>query len=182
MNTIKATQSFYDIKLTFKDLVTKNFMLHDWFLKKIRQVRMMDSLIEDNNNWLSVVQSIWGLLNFRIQQRLLPPTPIDMIDEYYKKISMAELIFAIYSDNLATTKTSSISHLYGNNYWYGFFRDQANKYIGDQWGTDRREGDRREGNRQEDDRHGGDHQEDNRRGGDHRKGDHRDIWKQNDHE
>ncbi len=50
MNTIKVAQSFYNTKLTFKDLVMKNFMFHDWFLKKIRQVRIMGSLIEDNNN------------------------------------------------------------------------------------------------------------------------------------
>ncbi len=120
---IKATQSFYDIKLTFKDLVTKNFMFHDWFLKKIRQVWTMDSLVKDNNNWLPVIQSIWSLLDSRIQQRLLLPIPIDTMDEYYKKINMVELILAIYSDNLAATKTNNTSHLYGSNYRYSFSRN-----------------------------------------------------------
>ncbi len=54
-----------------------------------------------------------------------------MIDEYYKKISMAELIFAAYGDNLTAIKTNNISHLYDNNYRYGFSRDQANKYTSD---------------------------------------------------
>ncbi len=55
MNTIKAVQSFYGTKLTFKDFVAKNFIFHDWFLKKIHQAQMMDSLVEDNNNWLPVM-------------------------------------------------------------------------------------------------------------------------------
>ncbi len=31
-----------------------------------------------------------------------------MMDEYYKKISMVELILAVYNDNLATIKMSNI--------------------------------------------------------------------------
>ncbi len=88
------------------------------------------------------MQSIWGFLNSRIQQRLLPPTPIDMMDEYYKKISMIELILVAYGNNLVATKTNNISYLYSNNYRYSFSRDQTNKYTSDWQETDHQEGDR----------------------------------------
>ncbi len=78
-----------------------------------------------------MIQSIWNLLNSRIQQRLLPPTSIDTMDKYYKKINMVELILAAYSDNLTAIKTNNTSCLYGNNYWYNFSRNQINKYTND---------------------------------------------------
>ncbi len=45
------------------------------------------------------------------------------MDKYYKKINMAELILAVYGNNLTATKTSNISHLYSNNYQYSFSRN-----------------------------------------------------------